>query len=108
MGLADFGHSSFDLFQFHKDHKVAVKPTYTLKCSPKSVPKNIRSFVKTASGTPYIPGSTMKGGLRTALWSQLDRSGLPSPSNYGRFAGAVKRIDGDDPHHDFLRPIQNQ
>ena len=104
--ISDFGCSSFDLSQFHKDYKIPIAPQYILPFKQKFVPRNIRSFIKTGFGKPYIPGSTLKGGVRTALWTQLDRSSLPSAVNYESFKKAASGIDGKDPHHDFLRPFQ--
>ena len=104
--ISDFGRSSFDLFQFHKDYNIPIVPQYILPFRQKAVPRNIRSFIKTGFGKPYIPGSTLKGGVRTALWTQLDRSSLPSAANYESFKKAVNGIGGKDPHHDFLRPFQ--
>ena len=34
-----------------------------------SRPKEIDAFVKDAYGLPYVPGSSVKGMFRTALWS---------------------------------------
>ncbi|MBW1736352.1 MAG: hypothetical protein JRJ69_02070 [Deltaproteobacteria bacterium] len=101
-GLSEIGAFQFDLDRFIQQYNLSITSQYTMKCSG-SVPPSIRRFIKDAYGRPYVPGSSFKGALRTALWSSLDRPGLPPVSHYQDFKKAVQKISGQDPHHDFLR-----
>lgn len=82
---------------------------YRLRGSPATV--NIREQIKDVYGKPYLPGSTLKGALRTILavyaaerlkpdLYQLDKSrswaALP----------IERQLFGSDPNHDLLRALQ--
>lgn len=72
----------------------------------------MKSFIKDVYDRPYIPGSSLKGALRTALawtgWTEvnlrLDRSQI---GNSRAWAGQKleRSIFGPDPNHDLLRAL---
>ncbi|MCP4351447.1 MAG: hypothetical protein GY795_38775 [Desulfobacterales bacterium] len=104
--LTEMGRQGFDLERFARDYGIRTAPRYTLLLHGARAPDNLLAFIKNAFGQPYLPGTTLKGAVRTALWTSLDRSGLPDPSsNYWQFKKAVERLDGQDPHYDFMRPL---
>ena len=99
--------------------------TYSLLCpqSPENV--EIREAIKTIDNRPYIPGSSLKGALRTALLGEIlsgnddvyeksldhidaliDRGprGNPSREQPARFIEQL--AFGEDPNHDLLRALQ--
>jgi len=88
---------------------------YSLRGSPRSAKTDarIKSFIKDVYDRPYIPGSSLKGALRTALawtgWNEinprLDRSAFHRKKS---FAGQPleKQLFGPDPNHDLLRALQ--
>lgn len=88
---------------------------YVLPGSPRSakVDARMKSFIKDVNDRPYIPGSSLKGALRTALawtgWKEvnptLDRSSIGRRRSW---AGQTleKKIFGENPNHDLLRALQ--
>jgi len=73
----------------------------------------LRSFIKDVYDRPYIPGSSLKGALRTALawtgWSEVNLH-LKSRSDVGnkKYWAAQpleRKIFGRDPNHDLLRAL---
>lgn len=72
----------------------------------------VKSFIKDVYDVPYIPGSSLKGAIRTALawhgWSEvnikLDRNQIGRSRSW---AGQPleRRIFGRDPNHDLLRAL---
>lgn len=89
---------------------------YVLNGQPPSVKADARlkAFIKDPFDRPYIPGSSLKGALRTALaWSAWRELNLPPlrREDIGRnrgWAGKLleTRIFGKDPNHDLLRALQ--
>jgi len=87
---------------------------YILRGAPRSgkVDARMKSFIKDSQDRPYIPGSSLKGALRTALawtgWDEvkpkLDRSAI---GNSKSWAGQPleKKLFGPDPNHDLLRAL---
>ncbi len=55
----------FSLRDFLTDEEVSAHRRYALRCFKE--PKDVSSAIKTAHGGAYIPGSSIKGALRTAL-----------------------------------------
>ncbi|HZU07467.1 MAG TPA: type III-A CRISPR-associated RAMP protein Csm5 [Chloroflexota bacterium] len=62
---------------------------------------------------PYLPGSTLKGALRTALaWQQASAAGRPLATQNldkrSQFAARPleRQLFGPDPHHDLLRALR--
>lgn len=89
---------------------------YDLRGQPRSerADARLQAFIKTPYDCPYIPGSSLKGALRTALaWTGWKESRLP-PLNRSvignRRSWAAKpleeKIFGRDPNHDLLRALQ--
>ena len=99
--------------------------TYSLPClhSPEEV--EIREAIKHIDHRPFIPGSTLKGAIRTALlWDLINESDThykETLSNLERLAGQEprgnprnerpargieKNVLGEDPNHDLLRALQ--
>lgn len=71
------------------------------------------SHVKNAFGQPYLPGSSLKGPIRTALaWALLQKRAQPvgrGDLGYNpRFADdpLMNKLLGRDPYHDLLRALQ--
>ena len=87
---------------------------YILRGAARSVKTDarIKSFIKDVYDRPYIPGSSLKGALRTALawmgWSEihlkLERSLIGSSRSW---AGQrlERKIFGPDPNRDLLRAL---
>jgi CRISPR-associated protein Csm5 len=87
---------------------------YVLRGVPRSakVDARVKSFIKDVYDRPYIPGSSLKGALRTALawtgWDEvkpkLDRSAIGASKSW---AGQPleKKLFGPDPNHDLLRAL---
>lgn len=88
---------------------------YSLPGVPRStkIDARVRSFIKDPRDRPYIPGSSLKGALRTALawsgWSEirprLDRSAIGRSKSW---AGQPleRKLFGPNPNHDLLRALQ--
>jgi len=88
---------------------------YRLRGTPRSakVDARVRSFIKDIHDCPYIPGSSLKGALRTALaWTgwdevqpQLDRNAIGRSKSW---AGQPleHKLFGPNPNHDLLRALQ--
>jgi len=74
---------------------------------------SLRSHIKDSNDYPYIPGSSLKGALRTALgwtgWKDinlaLDRS-MVGRGKYPAAQALERKIFGRDPNHDLLRALQ--
>ena len=91
---------------------------YTLPCPADPQETEIREAMKTPSNRPMIPGSSIKGAIRTALlWdligednqevqndlrAQLRRK--PNRSSVGQ--PIEQRVLGKDPNHDLMRTVQ--
>lgn len=67
-----------DLRKFLEDHKIKKElwnkrkyVKYSLSAPDMSKPYDLHTFVKNSYGEPYIPGSTIKGALKTAITYQL-------------------------------------
>ena len=87
---------------------------YVLRGTPRSeaVGAQLREQIKDVFDRPYLPGSSLKGALRTALaWNVWQRRKMrPEVSKLGRrrqWAGQRYEQDifGRDPNHDFLRAL---
>lgn len=88
---------------------------YVLKGTPKSSAEGavVREQIKDAFDRPYVPGSTIKGALRTALgWHLWGKKGLrPEIARLGgspKFAasGYERDLFGQNPNYDLLRALQ--
>ena len=99
--------------------------TYSLPClhSPEEV--EIREAIKHIDHRPFIPGSTLKGTIRTALlWDLINESNehyketlsnleklagqesRGNPRNERPARGIEKNVLGEDPNRDLLRALQ--
>jgi CRISPR-associated protein Csm5 len=82
---------------------------YRLRGSPATV--NIREQIKDVYGQPYLPGSTLKGALRTVLGVYAAGKVKPDLKKLdGRRSWAGQPIErqlfGSDPNHDLMRVLQ--
>lgn len=69
----------------------------------------IRAAIKTAFHQPYIPGSSLKGALRSALLSFYRHklaTGEHALPNGKHFEQAIKGFFGEQPQHDLLRALK--
>ncbi len=88
---------------------------YILKGTPKSQAEGavVREQIKDVFDRPYIPGTTIKGALRTALaWHLWKKKNLrPEISKLGgspKFAASryERELFGKNPNYDLLRALQ--
>ena len=82
---------------------------YRLRGSPATVA--IREQIKDVHGQPYLPGSSLKGALRTVLAVAAVEEVKPDLSrleNSRSWAGqpVERQLFGSDPNHDLLRALQ--
>lgn len=87
---------------------------YRLRGVPRSakVDARVKTFIKDIHDRPYIPGSSLKGAIRTALawtgWKEvnpyLDRNAIGRNRSW---AGQPleRKLFGPDPNHDLLRAL---
>ena len=101
--------------------------TYSLLCAQSPETTDIREAIKSVGNRPYIPGSSIKGAIRTALLSDLinnaeneklynDSSqhlnreidkGAPPRRRTENPARKIEELAfGKDPNHDLLRTLQ--
>ncbi len=73
----------------------------------------VRSFIKDVHGRPYLPGSSLKGALRTAILWRMWRErrepiGLRQLDRQREWAARPleRRWLGSDPNHDLLRTLR--
>lgn len=124
MSQRDFRWS--DYFSRH-NMDAADLSTYNILCAQSPETTDIREAIKSVGNRPYIPGSSIKGALRTALLSDLinnaeneklynDSSqhlnreidkGAPSRRRQENPAQEIEKAAfGKDPNHDLLRALQ--
>jgi CRISPR/Cas system CSM-associated protein Csm5 (group 7 of RAMP superfamily) len=104
--IQDFGGYSFDFQRFLRDYKLEKQLLYHLGFRGAKPPLSIRRMIKDAFHRPYVPGSSLKGSIRTVLWTQgLQGTSMPSPRDFRAFTRAVSRLGSQSPHEDFLRPL---
>ncbi|MFA6810008.1 MAG: type III-A CRISPR-associated RAMP protein Csm5 [Desulfoplanes sp.] len=106
--INEMGKENFDLLRFMRDFHITKQYLYTMPYRGDRAPRSIRSFIKDACGRIYIPGSSLKGALRTALWvTALDRKDLPRAQGaINDYKKSVHNIMSPSPHTDFLRSFQ--
>jgi CRISPR-associated protein Csm5 len=97
---------------------------YTLPCPQSPEEVEIREAIKSVGNRPYIPGSTLKGAIRTALLGEIlsesddvygkslsqletliDRGPRGNPRREQPARGIEKLAFGKDPNHDVLRAL---
>jgi CRISPR-associated protein Csm5 len=87
---------------------------YFIRGAPRSQKAGsiLREQIKTVDDRPYLPGSSLKGALRTALawhgWAALNLRPDQRLIERGRFAARTleKKIFGLEPNYDLLRALQ--
>jgi CRISPR-associated protein Csm5 len=87
---------------------------YVLRGAPRSAHTDarVKSFIKDVHDRPYIPGSSLKGALRTALawnaWEEvrprLDRNAIGRNRSWAA-QPLEKKLFGPDPNHSLLRAL---
>jgi len=97
------------------DYKNQALFRYALRGQPRSrkTDARVKTFIKDVFDQPYIPGSSLKGALRTALawtgWEEVnpkfDRQAIDRRKNW---AGQPleKKLFGDNPNHDLLKSLK--
>ncbi len=122
----------FQIGQYLRDRNISPTAVelYHLPCASDPRDQPVRVFTKTSLGRPYLPGSTLKGAIRTAvLWQLLqsdevaftkaldyfqrvgrnDRT-LPRSAHNRQWTGSnIERLPealGPDPNTDLMRVIQ--
>ncbi len=121
-----FENRDFDLFAFLKSNRI---PLNEVKKYSIANPDNIRfaseilEMIKTGMGNPLIPGSSIKGAIRTVIWWHLVRSEEKQPLLKEELKKVInskskdlkeqraddeldKKLFGKDPNHDFMRGLQ--
>ena len=111
----------------HRNLNAADFSTYSLLCAQSPETTDIREAIKSVGNRPYIPGSSIKGAIRTALlWdlinsdknkqlledsaahlnTEIERE-LPSRQRQEYPARRIEELAfGKDPNHDLLRALQ--
>ena len=98
---------------------------YTLPCPEDPRETEIREVIKHPSGRPMIPGSSIKGTIRTALlWGLIDDDGPEAQEAFKYSVNYLKEqlqrrpnrswvgqpierhVLGKDPNHDLMRVVQ--
>lgn len=87
-------------------------------------PREVRAYITDPLGRPYLPGSSLKGAIRTALafvalaqlpdpqrralMGQVERHARETRSPRREFADEplMQELMGRDPHHDLLRALR--
>lgn len=100
-----------------KAAKVTPKPAPAPQPAGETVGE-VRAFIKDSFGRPYLPGSSIKGAIRTALAYQLCEHYAPGPPVLERLrkarglqskatlgAGAVETLFGKNPSIDVLKAL---
>ncbi len=113
---------AFDMERLLREHRVvpAAVADYSLSC-PEKPRGEILTQLKDGFKRTYIPGSSIKGAIRTALlWIRLKddtilqdnannllQNALKDPkAKKEHFAQEIERITfGKDPNHDFMRSV---
>ena len=104
--ISEIAHSEFNLHKFIQNYHLNVTPKYTLLFNGRTKPSSVRNFIKNAYGQPYVPGSSLKGALCTAIWATLARCNVASANdNYRVLKKQTNELAGS-PHEHLLRPLQ--
>lgn len=110
--------STFDLSSFLKEPDLRQYPElvrYRLGGAPNN--DELRAQIKDVQGRPYLPGSTLKGAIRTALANALAQGHpLQSAKLEDRRERAARQVEhdllstapqpGHTPNYDLLRALQ--
>jgi CRISPR-associated protein Csm5 len=103
--------NSRDLVEFAERNKKSLKE-FSRKISPLSISAiEINEFLKDSRGLPIIPGSSLKGALRTVIAQHIFKSDKmrveihPRTKKEWAFTEMNKRIFGSDPKNDFMHGL---
>ena len=119
--INEFSDGGIKIDAFLRKYKISSinVQKYSIHNPDKINPGTIQEIIKTGMGNPLIPGSSIKGAIRTViLWHLVSSADKKTVS--ALIAGIVKsgvkkeQADGDidrhffgrDPNHDFLRSLQ--
>jgi len=120
--LNEFADGRFNISDFLKQYQIspASVQKYAIQ-NPDNIKSryiNIQENIKTGMGNPIIPGSSIKGAIRTVLLWHLLQSGderkisilihnaLNSDAKKEKAAGSlIKEFFGPNPNYDFLRGL---
>ncbi len=92
--------------------------SYTLPCPEDPRETEIREAIKDVFGRPMIPGSSIKGAIRTALlWDLISDDNKEAQNDLKEQVqrrtnrswvgqGIERRVLGKDPNHDLMRVVQ--
>ena len=98
-----------------------LSTAYALPCPEAPGETEIREAIKDAFGRPIIPGSSIKGSIRTALlWSFIDEEDKVFDDSINHLKEQLQRgpnrswagrpiergVLGKDPNHDLMRVVQ--
>lgn len=124
---SEMSHRDFRWSDYFSRHNMdaAAFSTYNILCAQSPETTEIREAIKTIEHHPYIPGSTIKGALRTALLgeiliennevydktqNELNNMINRPPRGNPRREQPARKIEnhafGKDPNHDLLRALQ--
>jgi CRISPR-associated protein Csm5 len=102
--------NSRDIIEFMERNRINKKDFVKKKISPQQVAASeINQCIKSSFENPYIPGSSLKGALRTVigwhLFKELNISFDFNPRSKKEWAynNLSNEIFGKDPNHDFLK-----
>lgn len=119
--LAGLEEPGFRLDEFLSRHPgVKPKERYILKSPLNAISDEVRECIKTGFDIPYIPGSSLKGAIRTALiWKACKDDPMFPPDSWGRQRPNKKWIGAEyfsrilnlhprknDPKYDLLRFLE--
>lgn len=109
--ISDICANGLNIQELKTRYRLRITPVYTIPVAGGMPRREIRRFLKDAFLRPYLPGSTLKGAVHTSLWVSLDRSKLPkvdrsNQAAWRSFRREVERLQGQDPHHSFIRPLK--
>ena len=104
--LKELGHERFNWGNFTRQYGIRLFTSYSMGVKGADKPQRVRSFIKDGFARPYLPGSSLKGSLRTAFLAKM-----VSLSNVKPYMGKSKKraddyldkLAGGNPQHDFLR-----
>jgi len=121
--LDEFGRYNFRIKDFLRDYKISPNEVikYTLNNPQHLQPWNISEMIKTGFGKLLIPGTSLKGALRTVIFWHLFKDS-PTRKIENILNDILKKADprrrsnaddplehylfGKDPNHDLLRGLQ--
>ena len=104
-----------DLKSYIHQHVSLANIAQVVFDSPQEPGNEIKPLVRTGLGAPLIPGSSLKGAMRTAILTHLikqkphfAKQERNLKNKWGRYGDReiVKNYLGKDPNHDLLRMLQ--